>query len=99
MTDCHVNFQETTRPELLSGCPFKAELEISGEGAWDSHTSFPAEGEDRYNFSLICFFTSILLNNSQNLLFQLNYLNFLWTLDFWIIKFWNKVIIDEPKLN
>ena len=35
---------------------FKAELKISGERAWDGHTSFPAEGEDQYNFSFICFF-------------------------------------------
>ena len=47
MTDSHVNFQETTDPELLFGRPFKAELEISGEGACDGHTSFPTEGEDR----------------------------------------------------
>ena len=30
-------------------------------GARDAHKSFPAAGEDRYSFSFICFFTSIVL--------------------------------------
>ena len=35
-------------------------------GARDGRKSFPAAGEDRYSFSSIFSFTSILLNNSQS---------------------------------
>ena len=50
------------------GALFKQSL-YQWSGARDGRKSFPAAGEDRYSFSFICFFTSILLNNSQILLF------------------------------
>ena len=51
-------------PRRFLGALLKPSL-CPWSGARDGRKSFPAAGEDRYSFSFIFSFSSILLNNSQ----------------------------------